>query len=122
MGVRSGAGTVRGGDGEEEAWPRRESHAFPAEIAPGLRHDCGEEGIKAADFLHELVGELIALASRADGWEAVQRMCHEADVYRQRDGRPEHIKQLDGGDAGGGQAPPGLPMDRKSGGGGKSGY
>src|SRR3546814_12814370 len=84
-------------------------------MAPGLRHDCGEEVIKAADFLHELVGELIALASRADGWEAVQRMCHEDDVYRHRDGRPEHIKQLDGGDAGREQAPRGVAMRRDDG-------
>src|SRR3546814_2914454 len=84
-------------------------------MSPGLLHDGGEEWIKAADFLHELVVELIARASRADGWEAVQRMCHEDDVYRHRDGRPEHIKQLDGDDAGREQAPRGVAMRRDDG-------
>src|SRR3546814_10399930 len=115
MWLLPGGRTVRRVEVGQDAAPLRESHAVPAEIAPGLRHDCGEEGIKAADFLHELVGELIALASRADGWDAVQRMCHEDAVYRHRDGRPEHIKQLDGCDAGREQGPRWVSMRRDDG-------
>src|SRR3546814_17108293 len=93
IGILPGARTVRRVEVEQDAAPLRESHAFPAEIAPGLRHDCGEEGIKAADFLHELVGELTALSPRADGWDAVQRMCHDDDDSRPPHRRPAHINK-----------------------------
>src|SRR3546814_15548047 len=67
IGILPGARTVRRVEVAQDAAPLRESHAFPADIAPGLRHHCGDEGRKAADFLPARVGELIPIASRVLG-------------------------------------------------------
>src|SRR3546814_12173281 len=76
IGLLPGARTVRRAAVEQDAARLRDSHAFPAEIAPRLRHGCGVDGKKGSDLRREVIECLSALTSRSAAWDAVQHMCH----------------------------------------------